>query len=266
MNRLLILGLLMIVVASACWYCVRQLHENTYKSELDDALVAHASKNDRAAEQMLATLLTKVEEWWPNSSHEVETVSWLGIIHRVELKYDVAEPELRRAIALAEQLGNTSTIAVGRAKLNLGIIARDETDYAAAEKLFAEAAEALTKNPKEACGDDGAALLNLGYLADKQGRYQESESDLLRAESAYEDYYHSTPNRDFAKTHFELGEVYRHMHRFDASAEQYQAALKMFGQVEGPGATDVRNAAIGLAMVQGGLSEGGDSAALAVNK
>jgi tetratricopeptide (TPR) repeat protein len=266
MNRLLILGLLLIAAACAGWYCVQQLHENTYKSELQDALVAHASKNDRAADQMLTTLLTKVEKWWPNSSHEVETLSWLGIIHRIELKYDVADPELRRAIGIAEQLGNTSSIAVGRAKLSLGIIARDEADYEGAEKLFAEAAAIFTKNPKEACGDDGAALLNLGYLADKQGRYQESESYLLRAESAYEDYYHSSPGRDFAKTHFELGEVYRHMHRFDASAEQYQAALKMFAKIEGPRATDVRNSETGLAIVQGRPSEGGDSTALAANQ
>jgi len=255
MNRSLILAVLVFVAGLAGRYCVRQLHENTFKAELSDALAAHVSKNDRAAQQMLKTLLTKVENWWPNSAHEVEARSWLGIIYRVELKYDLAEPELRQAVALSEQLGNRSTIPVGRAKLNLGIIARDENDFAEAEKLFSEAAQILTKYPHEACGDDAAALLNLGYLADKQGRYQEAESYLLPAESAYENYYHGTPNRDYAKTHFQLAEVYRHMHRLDVSAEQYQAALQMFGQVEGPQSTDARNAAIGLALVQGRLSQ-----------
>ena len=170
---------------------------------------------------------------------------------------------LRQAIALSQQLGTPSTIMVGRANLSLGIIARDDSDYDEAEKFFSEAAQILTKDPKEACGDDGAALLNLGYLADKQGKYQEAESYLLQSESAYENYHHTTPTRDFGKTHFQLAEVYRHMHRFDAASEQYQAALRMFLQVEGPRSRDAGNALVGLAIVQGRLREGpraGDAA------
>lgn len=263
MNRSLILGVLVVVAGFAGWYCVHQLRERTFKDELSDALDAYASKNDPAAEQMLTALLTKVENWWPNGPEEAETLSWLGIIHQVELKNDLAGPELRRAVALSEQLGTPSTIAVGRAKLSLGIIARDDSDYEEAEKLFSEAARILTKDPKAACGDDGGALLNLGYLADKQGRYQEAESYLLQAESAYESYYHNTPTRDFAKSHFQLAEVYRHMHRFDVAADQYQAGLQMFERVEGPRSRDAGNAAIGLAIVQGRLrdgSRGGDAA------
>jgi tetratricopeptide (TPR) repeat protein len=263
MNRRLILGALVVVAGFAVWYCVHQLRERAFKDELSDALVAYASKDYPAAEQMLTALLAKVEHWWPNGPEEAETLSWLGIVHQVQDRNDLAVPEFRRAIALAEQLGTPLTIPVGRAKLGLGIIARDDADYDQAEKLFSEAAQILTKDPKEACGDDGGALLNLGYLADKRGKYQEAESYLLQAESAYENYDHTTPTRDFGKTHFQLAEVYRHTHRFDVAAKQYQAALQMFLQVEGPRSRDAEYAAVGLAIVQGSLKggpRGGDAA------
>ena len=252
MNRLLILGVLALLACFAGWYCVQQLHENAFKEELENALGAHASNHDREAEELLKELLPKAEKWWPDGPHHIETLCWLGTIHRVQGQYELAELELRKAISISEQRGTDPTIAVGRAKLNLAIIARDETDDAEAQKLFSEAADILTKDPQAAWGDDAAALLNLGFLANKQGRYQEAQSYLMRAISGYETLPYNLPERDLASAHFQLAEVYRHVDQFDLAAEQYKAALEKYVKTEGPGGKDVRNAATGLAIVQQG--------------
>ena len=255
MNRLVALIALAVVACFAVWYWVRQDRENVFQVEMGKALAAHAAKNDREAEETLKGLLPDAEKWWPNGPHLVETLSWLGVVYRVELKYDLAEPALKRAVDLSEQQGATSTIALGRAELSLGIIARDESDEVEAQKLFSEAAEILTKDPQAAWGDDAAALLNLGFLADKQGRYQEAQSYLTRAVSGYETLFRGTPEQDLASAHFQLAEVYRHLDAFADAAEQYKAALKAYEQIEGPRGRNVRNAAMGLAIVQ--QSEGG---------
>ena len=250
MNRLSILGVLVLLACFAGWYCVRQLHENAFQEELQNALGAHASGNDPAAEELLKALLPKAEEWWPQGPHYLETLCWLATVQRVQHKDELAEPEFRQVVAIAERQGATATIAVGRAKLGLAIIARDETDFVEAQKLFTEAAEILTKDPQAAWGDDAAALLNLGYLAGKQGQYQEAQSYLVRAISVYEGLPYNVPERDLANAHFQLAEVYRHLDQFDSAAEQYQAALDLYSKIEGPGGRDVRNAATGLAIVQ----------------
>jgi len=249
-NRRVTLAVLVVIACFAFWYSVRKHRENVFQEELDNALNAHAGRNDLLAEQILQGLLPKVKEWWPNGPHHIETLCWLGTVLRVQLKYKLAEPELREAVGIAEESGTPSTIAVGRAKLNLGIIARDETDDVEAQKLFADAAQILAKNPQAAWGDDAAALLNLGFLADKQGRYQEAESDLLQSISSYERIFHNSPEPDLANAHFHLAEVYRHLDQFDLAAEQYQAALSMYERIEGPGGKDTRHSAMGLAIAQ----------------
>jgi len=259
MNRLLILMLLVVVACFAGWYWVQQDHERVFQIEMGKALAAHASKNDREAEETLKALLPDAEKWWPKGPHLVENLSWLGVVYRVELKYDLAEPVLKRAVDLSEQEGTTSTIALGRAKLSLGIIARDESDDVEAQRLFTEAAGILTKDPQTAWGDDAAALLNLGFLADKQGRYQEAQSYLIRAVSGYETLFRGTPEPDLANAHFHLAEVYRHLDQFAEAAEQYQSALKLYEQIEGPRGRNVRNAAMGVAIVKRG--EGGSAQA-----
>ncbi len=251
MNRVIVLVLVLVFGCGAVWYFVQQDHERTFQVEMGKALAAHATKNDAAAEQTLVALLPLAEKWWPNGSHVLETLTWLGIVYRVELKYDAAEPMLKRAVDLAVQQGSNSTIIAGRAKLSLGIIARDEGDDVAAEKLFSEAAEILSKDPKAAWGDDAAALLNLGFLADKAGRYQDAESFLTRSVSGYETLFHGLPEKDLANAHFHLADTYRHLNQFSDAATQYQAALKVYEQIEGRRGRDTMNSAIGLAMVLG---------------
>lgn len=215
------------------------------------ALAAHSARQDADAEKILDNMLLDTEKWWPSGPHLVETLSWLGTVYRVERKYALAEPLLKRAVELSEQQG-VPTIAVGRAKLNLGIIARDELDDGAAEKQFSEAVEILGKDPRAAWGDDDAALLNLGFLADKEGRYQEAAAYLMRAVVGYDGLFGRTPEPDRANAHFHLGEVYRHLHDYTNATEQYQASLEIYEQIEGSQGRDVRNSVSGLAITQQG--------------
>jgi tetratricopeptide (TPR) repeat protein len=168
MKRLIILVVLAAAASYCIWNLVQQNRENTWQGEMEKALSAHAMRHEGDAEEILRGMLPQAERWWPNGPHLVETLSWLGTIYRGELKYDLAEPLLERAVQLSEQQGSASTTALGRAKLNLGIIARDQSDDVKAEKLFSEAAEIFAKDPQAACGDDDAALLNLGFLAKKR--------------------------------------------------------------------------------------------------
>ena len=255
MNRFLILGVLAIAACFAGWYCVQQLHENAFKEELENALGAHAYGHDREAEGLLQALLPKAEKWWPNGPHYLETLCWVGTIHHLLHQDDLAEPEFRKVIAISEQQGATSTTPMGRAKLGLGLIARDDTDFIEAQKLFAEAAEILTKNPQAAWGDDASALLNLGYLASKQGHYPEAQAYLKRAISTDESLPYNVPKRELASAHFQLAEVYRQLDQFDLAAEQYKAALELFAKAEGPSGKDVRYCLTGLGIVQQGRRE-----------
>ena len=198
---------------------------------------------------MLLELLPKTEKWFPNSPHLLETLTWLGTFERVETKYTLAEPVLKRAVEVGEAQKAGSSVAVGRAKLNLGIIARDESDDVEAETYFSEAADVLTKDPRAAWGDDGAALLNLGYLANKEGRYQEAEGNLSRAVECYESLFHGSAEPDLARSHFWLADAYRHLDRNAEAATQYEAAMKTYQQIEGPRGKGVRDSLSGLALV-----------------
>jgi tetratricopeptide (TPR) repeat protein len=234
------------------WKWLQQQREITWQVEMGQALSAHSTQHDADAEEILEKLLPNAEKWWPNGPHLIETLSWLGTIDRVQLKYDQAKPLLKRGVELAEAQSAASTIAVGRAKMNLGIIARDASDDVEAERLFSEAAEVLAKDPVKACGDDDAALLNLGFLADKEGRYQEAASYLTRAVAGYEALFGKTPEPDLANAHFHLADVYRHLSNYTNAAEHYQAALEIYEQIEGPQGRDVMNSLSGLAVVQHG--------------
>jgi hypothetical protein len=108
MNRVIVLVLVLVFGCGAVWYFVQQDHERTFQVEMGKALAAHATKNDAAAEQTLVALLPLTEKWWPNGFHVLETLTWLGIVYRVELKYDQAEPMLKRAVDLAGQQGSNS--------------------------------------------------------------------------------------------------------------------------------------------------------------
>jgi tetratricopeptide (TPR) repeat protein len=255
-GRVATLGLAATVLVTVggydAWNWLQQQRENTWQTEMGRALSAHSAKHDADAEAILDKLLPSTEKWWPGGPHLVETLSWLGTIDRVELKYDQAKPLLKRAVQLAEEQGAASTIATGRAKMNLGIIARDAPDDVEAGRLFSEAAEILAKDRSGACGDDDAALLNLGFLADKEGRYQEAASYLTRAVAGYEGLFGKTPEPDLANAHFHLADVYRHLSNYTNAAEHYQAALEIYERIEGPQGRDVMNSLSGLAVVQHG--------------
>jgi tetratricopeptide (TPR) repeat protein len=213
------------------------------------ALALHSVKQDGQAEEELTALLAITENWWPRGPHLVETLSWLGTVQCSQHKYSVAEPVLKRAVEVAESQGGPLSIAVGRAKEDLAIIARDETDEVVAERLFSEAAEILSKDPVAAWGDDAGSYMNLGYLQLKQGRYQEAKENLTRAVNSYERLFHATPYIYCARAHFHLADTNRHLGNNALAAEQYQAALTIFQQVEGPNGLGVRDALSGLSTV-----------------
>jgi tetratricopeptide (TPR) repeat protein len=262
MKRLLILVLLTPLAVYSVWSWVQQNRENTWQEEMKKALGAHASQRESEAQQILNNLLPKTEQWWPNSPHLADTLTWLGVIQRIELKYAEAKPVLKRAVQICEAQGSSASTALGRAKLNLAIIARDQLDDVAAQQLFSEAADILTKDSRHAWGDDAGALMNLGYLASKQGHYQDAESYFVRAIKGYEALSVNVPESDLANAHFGLGEAYRSLDRDADAAEQYQVALKMYEHLEGPQGKDVRNVVTGLSLVQEG--KGGDDRASAL--
>lgn len=255
-SKIATLGVLAAVLAAMAsyyaWVWVQREREAAFQRGMGTAVSAHAAQHEAESEQILQTLLPDVEKWWPTGPHLVETLSWLGTVERLQHKYDQAKPVLQRAIEVAEAQGATSTIAVGRAKMNLGIIARDELDDVAAERLFTEAAETLSKYSDRGWGDADASLLNLGCLAAKEGRYEEAVSYLKRSIAGYESIYSNKPEPEFASAHSHLGDVYSQLENFPAAAEQYQVALKMYEQIEGPQGREVTYTLSALADVQHG--------------
>ena len=234
------------------WISLLQDRDIAWQTGMNQALSAHSSKQDAAAEAIFETLLPKTEKWWPDSPRLIEIQAWLGTIDRVQHKYEIAEPILRRAVELAEEQKATSTTDVGRAKMNLGLIARDRPDDVEAERLFSEALQILSQNPGAAWGDDDACLLNLGYLATKEGRYQDAVSYLKQAVAGYQNLFGKKPDPDFANAHIQLADAYRHLDDYPNAATHYEAALKIYEQIEGPQGRDVASSLSGLAVVQNG--------------
>jgi tetratricopeptide (TPR) repeat protein len=245
MNRKVLLLVLAAValgtVGHSAWNWIQDEHKGTWQGAMNRALMAHAAKRDGEAEQALEEVLPQAEKWWPQSPQVIETLTWLGTFYRGDKKYAQAEPLLNRAVAMAEQAGSPSCFDVGRAKFNLGVIARDQPDEVAAERLFTEAAEILSKDPGRAHGDDAGAYLNLGYLAIQRGDYPEAELNLKKALTGYETGDHLGPNPDMANTQYHLAEVYRFRGKLAEAATLYQAALDIYSQTEGPEGKNTRN-------------------------
>ena len=229
---------------------VQRQQEALWQAQMSKALSAHATGRDSDSELILSNMLREANQWWPTGPDIVENLSWLGTIYRVEHKHEQSAPLLKRAVQISEQQGSASTTAVGRAQMNLGIIARDKLNDAEAEERFTAAAEILGKDPQAAWGDDDAALLNLGFLANKKGHYQEAVSYLTRAVAGYDKLFGRIPQPDQANAHLHLGDVYVHLDNFAEAAQQYKTSLEIYEQLEGPEGVDTKNAASDLAIVQ----------------
>jgi len=83
--------------------------------------------------------------------------------YRLDSKYDQAKPLFQRALQLSESVSSPDSMSLGRIRLGLAIIEREQgNNDAEAERLFSEALPVFETNPGAARGDDAATMLNLG--------------------------------------------------------------------------------------------------------
>ncbi len=246
MRKWLLLAILIVVACAGSSIFLQRYRASVWEDAFIDASEESGRQNFARAEGILGPLQAKTEKWWPNSVRYFRTELLLGSVYRADHKYDQAEPLLRHALDMAPLISSVDSTDIGRANLNLAIIARDKSNDSEAEQRFSQALEVFKKNPRGANGDDGNALLNLGFLCDKRGDYAEAESLLNRAIVIYHPGH--CPHATLASAHLNLAEVYRHERREPDAADQYREAAAMYEKVEGADALDVAHALSALSL------------------
>ena len=261
MRRWIVLGLLFVAASWAGWTLLQRSEENTWLTTYGQAYSSFARANYPEAEQTLESLLPQTERWWPHSPHLLDTLRLLAMSYRLDNKYDQAKPLFQRALQLSGSVSSPDNMSLGRIKLGLAIIEREQgNNDMEAERLFSEALPVFETNPSAARGDDAATMLNLGYLYGRQGRYREAEPYLTRAIARYQAILGTAIHPDLANAYFQLGEVYLRESRYADAAKQYQSALTMYEQLEGPAGENTSHAVSRLSMAM--MGQGKKSIAL----
>ncbi len=250
MRKWILLAVLIAVACLGSWSLLQRHRANVWDDAFIDACEAYGRQDYAKAEGILIPVEAESEKWWPNGLRYFRIELLLGSVYRADHNYDKAEPFLRHALDMVSLIPLVDSSDIGRANLNLAIIARDKSHDSEAEQLFSRALEVFQKNPRGANGDDGNASLNLGFLCDKRGDYAEAESFLNRAIVIYKGILGNAPHTTLANAHFNLAQVYRHERRELDAAEQYQEAATMYEKVEGAEGLDVAHALSGLSLAE----------------
>jgi len=226
MRQWILLSVVLVGASYEGWTLFQRHREDIWITAYSQGCTAFTAGKYADAEQILAAALPQTEQWWPHGSELVDNLRVLAMSYRAEHKYDQAKPLFERALELSTNVSSADDpMSLGRIKMGLAVIARDEGDDEKADKLFSEAFTIFEKNPDAALGDDASTMLNLGYLRGEQGRYAEAETMLTRAIARFEVLSKPSLRRDLANAHFQLADTYRRESRYADAAKQYQTSL-----------------------------------------
>ncbi len=251
MRRWLLIAVPVVLVAlGSAWAWRTHSREMAWNAAYEDASDALNQFNYPRGEAVLLAILPKTEEWWPQSTHLLSTVTLLGRAYVLEGRDDLALQTLQRALNLSAHVPPGGKVDLGRIKVGLAIIARNQGRYAESEQLFSEALPLLEANPSAADKDDAVALGNLGYLKTAEGHYQEAESLLLKSTSRYQQALGSSAHPDLAYVYYQLGQTYFRDAHYAEAAEQFRLSANMYQRLVGANGMEFGYAIYGLGVAE----------------
>jgi len=213
MRRWIVLGILVITAGWAGWKLFQSHREAVWLAAYQHTTQAFYRGDYATAEKIFTDILPNGEKWYPKDRRLADLLSMLGTSYRVDHKYEQAEPLLKRALQVYEEISPPDPLGSERTHLNLAGIYVDREDYASAERHFSEVLSLSEKTPGAVYERD-SALLNLGFIRLTQGRYSESEQFLKRSLEALASDSAPEVQVDLANARYRLGGVYLMENRY----------------------------------------------------
>jgi tetratricopeptide (TPR) repeat protein len=148
------------------------------------------------------------------------------------VRYTEAEPLLKRALAISEQVLGTMHPDTALALNNLGELHHGQCQYGEAEPLYRRALAIREQVLGTTHPDTAQSLNNLGALSYRQGRYGEAELLLRHALEIREQVLGAT-HPDTASSLNNLGILYYQQGRYEEAEPLYLRTLAIWEQVSG---------------------------------
>ncbi|HEV8608049.1 MAG TPA: serine/threonine-protein kinase [Tepidisphaeraceae bacterium] len=166
--------------------------------------------------------------------------------HRLS-RYDEAEPNLRRALELCQQVLPADDPKIAEALNDLGVLLRSRRNFSQAEQIHREALRIRRKLP---AGDPAIAisLTSLASALQGQDRWWEAEQHYREALQIRRE---ALPgrNRDVAEGLHNLAVILKLQRQFPAAEELFREALEMRRSVLSPAHPEISDSLSGLAAV-----------------
>ena len=176
-----------------------------------------------AAHEHLAEAVAMVERVAPDSATLVWCIQDLGLVEKEEGNLSDAREHLQRVLALEEDRHEF----LGSFFMNLGAVAADQYDFAAARDYLERALAAFTKTLPNSTGVL-ITLENLSSVFEKQGDLAAALDYGRRALASAERKHKDKESGMVAADLIQVGNILREQGNFSAAAEHYHRALDMY--------------------------------------
>ena len=196
------------------------------------------------AHQDLAEAAAMVERLAPNSAAMVWSIQDLGLVENQEGNLTDAREHLQRALALEEKRHEF----LGSSLMNIGAVAADQYDFAAARDYLDRALAAFTKTVPNSTGVL-ITLQNLSSVFEKQGDLAAALEYGQRALASAEKKYKDKESGIVAANLIQVGNILREQGNFSVAAEHYHRALDMYEKLT-PGSLYVADSLGNLAELE----------------
>jgi CHAT domain-containing protein/Tfp pilus assembly protein PilF len=178
----------------------------------------------------------------------VVLINNLGNVYKSQARYDDADAQYKRALAMAEKIGGPDNLQVALVLNNLTKVYEDQGRFdeveAAGKRALAIREGKLGPNHPEVA----ASLNNLAHVYARQGRYAEADRMFQRAMEIWEKAL-GPKHPNLATALINVAAVYAEEERLDDAEALYKRALGIREAVFGPSHSDVATVLNNLAQI-----------------
>jgi serine/threonine-protein kinase len=164
---------------------------------------------------------------------EAEVRTTIGVTYQNLGLYDEAEPHLRRALAIREELYGKDHPDVAESLRNLAVILRRKGEFSQAEPLYVDAIAIYRKLKAEATREYAKALNDYALFLDQQEKYDEAE-ELLRSSLELHRQLLGRHHKEVLTVVNNLASVLFHKGDLDSAEPLYREALKIATENDDP--------------------------------
>jgi CHAT domain-containing protein/tetratricopeptide (TPR) repeat protein len=204
--------------------------------------------NAGEAEKLYKQALDIQTKQSPESPAVVLLINNLGNVYKSQARYDDADAQYKRALAMAEKIGGPNSLQVALVLNNLTKVYEDQGRFdeveAAGKRALAIREDKLGPNHPEVA----ASLNNLAHVYARQGRYAEADRLFQRAMEIWEKAL-GPKHPNLATALINVAAVYADEERLDDAEALYKRALGIREAVFGPNHSDVATVLNNLAQI-----------------